>query len=163
MSKYAKWIAALACAATAMVSLAGCGGSSSQTPVAMSSAERASLTAQLTTIATADQPAIDTCNTNLGDAITGTDSGAGAAAAAACVTAYGKYETDLKAQQWGSVQPLVDDVNGSIDDLMVTLNAIAGAQDGQTFVLLLSDISPGETAVTKKVNALRTALGLPTQ
>ena len=175
----------LATLAAAIVFLGGCAGASgtpaasppsatssvvpSPTPVASlavtpvptpsPSANLAPIAASYSAIASGGTAAIDQCNR--ARIATNRTRAQAQALAQSCRDAYLKYIADLKAVDWGPVQPLADDVIRAADASDAIVVEMIKATTGDTFMAAYNRLPAATTELLRCANAMRAALGLP--
>ena len=83
------------------------------------------------------------------------------AVAQECLTDYIGYVADLKAIDWGPVQPQADDVIAAMNKIDVLMTSMANANTDAAFMTAYDQLTPAAGDLLTAANALRAALGLP--
>jgi hypothetical protein len=83
------------------------------------------------------------------------------AAAQECLNTYIGYVTDLKAINWGPVQPQADKVIADMDNIDSLMVLMINAPDATSFRSAYDQLDPMGATLLVDANAMRAALGLP--
>jgi len=119
----------------------------------------ASLAATYTQIAAGGSAALAQCNREKA-AANGTLTEA-KAIAQACRNGYLAYIADLKAVNWGLVQPQADNLIAAADASDAIILEMVNATDGRSFRAAYAQLPAATTDLLASVDALRAVLGLP--
>jgi hypothetical protein len=169
----------LAILAVAVLVLGGCGGGVASTPTSTSqqpsggasssapsaaataspSPDIATLSSHYTDIYTKGNAAVVQCNKDKAAAIGSLTKSKDAAQE--CLNSYIGYVADLKATNWGPVQPQADKVIDVMDNIDVLMVQMVNATSAATFKAAYDQLAPDEVDLLVAANALRAALGLP--
>ena len=83
------------------------------------------------------------------------------AAAQECLNSYSGYVAEMKAINWGPVQPQANRVIDAIDKLDVLMVRMAKATSAAALTAAYGQLTPAGVALLVAATALRVALGLP--
>ena len=132
---------------------------STPAPTPSPSANLAPLATTYSAISAGGTAALDKCN----QARIATDRTREQAQALAksCRDSYLKYIADLKAVDWGPVQPLADGVIKAADACDAIVVEMINATTGESFMAAYNRLPAATTELLRRADAMRSALGLP--
>ena len=183
------WTGRLAIAAAATLVLGSCGGSAASAPPSATSAissvvpsatpdptptatptptpaptpspsaNLAPLAATYSAISSGGTAAIDQCDR--ARIATNRTREQAQALAKSCRDSYLKYIADLKAVDWGPVQPLADGVITAADASDAIVVQMINATTGESFMAAYNRLPAATTELLHRADVMRAALGLP--
>jgi hypothetical protein len=85
----------------------------------------------------------------------------GKIAAKDCLAVYDQVLAEMKAVNWGPVQPKADALETAMDKIDAIVAQIVNASDGTAFLTAYARLTPAAADLLVSANALRAAIGLP--